>query len=40
VDGSAGQDAVMDGLKKLQQQIEEVNTRLAKIESRLGADKK
>jgi len=37
---ASGQDAVMDGLKKLQQQIEEVNTRLAKIESQLNSGKK
>ncbi len=36
----SGQDAVMDGLKKLQHQIEEVNTRLAKIESQLNSGKK
>jgi aminopeptidase N len=35
-----GQDAVLENLKRLQQQMEEVNARLAKIESQLGSGKK
>ncbi len=36
---SGGQEAVMEALKRLQEQVEDMNARLAKIESRLGATK-
>lgn len=39
-EAGGGQEAVLDNLKKLQQQIEEVNGRLSKIESQLGSGKK
>jgi aminopeptidase N len=35
-----GQDVVLENLKRLQQQMDEVNTRLTKIESQLGSAKK
>jgi len=38
--GAATPDGTLDALKKLQQQMDEVNARLAKIESQLNAPKK
>ena len=38
--GAAAPDGTLDALKKLQQQMDEVNARLAKIESQLNAPKK
>ncbi|HKO05706.1 MAG TPA: M1 family aminopeptidase [Candidatus Acidoferrales bacterium] len=37
---AAGQDALLEHLKKLERQMEEMNARLAKIESQLSAPKK
>lgn len=36
----AGQDSVLDNLKRLEQQVQEINERLAKIESQMTAGKK